>query len=223
MLRWVLAMWFSSLVSFIVSRLVFHLLFHLLSLLSALFVLSCLFPPFVLSCLFSLPSSCLLSSPSIRLVFSLSLSSFSVFVCCCGCVLLVLCLVSCLLCVVRCVVCCCVTRSKRPPCVDSKRPRVCRHHAHMLKHMCAWCRHARRRFGRTHGVHGWGEGVVVILVFFIGKTSDFLNMLSSTLTQCQVHASSPIFCLPRLVHVVITCSRDEPKFPQDLSHFQVWE
>ena len=24
-------------------------------------------------------------------------------------------------------------------------------HAHMLKHMCAWCRYTRRRFERTHG------------------------------------------------------------------------
>ena len=37
------------------------------------------------------------------------------------------------------------------PCVHSKRPRVSRHHAHMLKHMCAWCRCTRGRFGRTHG------------------------------------------------------------------------
>ena len=41
--------------------------------------------------------------------------------------------------------------SKRFPCVDSKRPRVYRHHAHMLKHMCAWCRHTRGRFECTHG------------------------------------------------------------------------
>ena len=38
-----------------------------------------------------------------------------------------------------------------PPCVDSKRPRVYGHHAHMLKHMYAWCRHTRRRFECTHG------------------------------------------------------------------------
>ena len=41
--------------------------------------------------------------------------------------------------------------SKTPPCVDSKRPRVCRHHAHMLKSMCACCRHTRGRFECTHG------------------------------------------------------------------------
>ena len=45
------------------------------------------------------------------------------------------------------------------PCVHSTRPRVYvqniavyagRHHAHMLKHVCAWCRHTRTRFERTH-------------------------------------------------------------------------
>ena len=29
--------------------------------------------------------------------------------------------------------------------------RVYRHHAHMLKHMCAWCRHTQGRFECTHG------------------------------------------------------------------------
>ena len=40
---------------------------------------------------------------------------------------------------------------KTSPCVDSKCPRAYRHHAHMLKHMCAWCRYARGRFECTHG------------------------------------------------------------------------
>ena len=40
---------------------------------------------------------------------------------------------------------------KTSPCVDSKRLRVCCHHAHMLKHMYAWCRHTRGRFECTHG------------------------------------------------------------------------
>ena len=39
---------------------------------------------------------------------------------------------------------------KTSPCVRFKRPRVYRHHAHMLKHMCA-CWHTRGRFERTHG------------------------------------------------------------------------
>ena len=40
---------------------------------------------------------------------------------------------------------------KTPPCLYSERSRVCLHHAHMLKHMCAWCWHTRRRFESTHG------------------------------------------------------------------------
>ena len=39
-----------------------------------------------------------------------------------------------------------------PPCVDSKRARVYRHHAHMFQHMWAWCRYTRGRFEWTHGV-----------------------------------------------------------------------
>ena len=44
-----------------------------------------------------------------------------------------------------------VCPSQKPPCVDSKRPRVYRHHAHMCYHMCAWCRYTRGRFEPTHG------------------------------------------------------------------------
>ena len=44
-----------------------------------------------------------------------------------------------------------VCPSQKPPCVDSKRPRVYRHHAHMCYHMCAWCRYTRGRFESTHG------------------------------------------------------------------------
>ena len=39
------------------------------------------------------------------------------------------------------------------PCVHLKRPRVCRHHAHMCFNMCACCRYTRGRFGRTHTPH----------------------------------------------------------------------
>ena len=38
---------------------------------------------------------------------------------------------------------------KTPPCVRSKCPRVCRHHAHVLKHMCSCCRHSRGRCEST--------------------------------------------------------------------------
>ena len=40
---------------------------------------------------------------------------------------------------------------KTSPCVRSKRPHVYRHHAHMLKHMCAWCPYTRGRFECTPG------------------------------------------------------------------------
>ena len=56
------------------------------------------------------------------------------------------------LCCVVCVVWC-VARlgtQKKPSCVDSKRPRVYRHHAHMCYHMCAWFRYTRGRFESTH-------------------------------------------------------------------------
>ena len=43
------------------------------------------------------------------------------------------------------------TRLSLSPCVDSKRHRVCRHHARMCYHMRAWCRHTRGRFESTHG------------------------------------------------------------------------
>ena len=43
-----------------------------------------------------------------------------------------------------------VSPDKMPPCVRSKRPRVYRHHAHMLKHMCAWCRCTRGAFWTCH-------------------------------------------------------------------------
>ena len=60
-------------------------------------------------------------------------------------VALVLCLVCVsVLCVMLCVVWC--VRSKRLPCLDLKRLRVYRHHAHMCFNMCAWCRHTRGRF-----------------------------------------------------------------------------
>ena len=34
-------------------------------------------------------------------------------------------------------------RSKRPPCLDSKRPRVCMQHAHTYFNMCACCPYTR--------------------------------------------------------------------------------
>ena len=42
--------------------------------------------------------------------------------------------------------------SDTPPCVRSKRPRVHRHHVHMLFNICAWCRYTRGRFERTRAL-----------------------------------------------------------------------
>ena len=69
-----------------------------------------------------------------------------VFVCLCVCV----CVFVCAPCVLRCVWRL-GTQKKKPPCVDSKRPRVYRHHAHMCYHMRAWCRHTRGRSESKHG------------------------------------------------------------------------
>ena len=90
-----------------------------------------------------------------------------------------------------------LARRKNPPCVDSKRPRVYRHHGHMLKHMCAWCRNTRGRFERTHG------GVLKPHTGGRGSSSVLLTKIC-----------------PR---TVITCIRGSPKKLLDLSYFQVRE
>ena len=74
-----------------------------------------------------------------------------------------------------------------PPCVHSKRPRVCRHHAHMLKSMCACCWHTRGRFECTHGgvlnLHTGGEGSPPVPL--IKKSSR------RVLTWPEVHQRNP--------------------------------
>ena len=90
---------------------------------------------------FSSLSSCLFLS--LYFIFSSLSLSFSLSPSLSPCVVGV---VSCVVVCVRCGVWC-----ETSPCVHSKRPRVCRHHAHMLKHMCAWCQYTRGRFERTHG------------------------------------------------------------------------
>ena len=98
-----------------------------------------------MSCLVSLSLSLSLFL-SVSLSFCLSLSlCLSVSVWCCVLWCCVVCVLCCVLCCVVCVVWC-VARlgtQKKPPCVDSKRPRVYRHHAHMCYHMRAWCQCTR--------------------------------------------------------------------------------
>ena len=133
-------------------------------------VLSLLFSCLLLIFSFLLLFSLLLSpSPLFFFFFFFSLSSslFSLSFCflspCVGGVCVVV------WCGVVCAVWCgtlktpCVD-STTPPCVDSKRPRVCRQHAHMLKNMCACCRHTRGRIESTHGgvfesTHKWSSPV----------------------------------------------------------------
>ena len=96
-----------------------------------------------------------------------------VFVCLCVCVCVLVCVVCVfVVCVCVCVCLWCVVvfgvwcgTQKKPPCVDSKRPRVYRHHAHMCQNMRAWCRYTQGRFESTHGgffcvphEEGSGEG-----------------------------------------------------------------
>ena len=136
---------------------------------------SCFFSFIVSSSLFlsCLVFSCLVLSLFLCLSLSLSVSVFFLCLSLCFCLSLSLCLsVSVWCCVLWCCVVCvvwCVARlgtQKKPPCVDAKRPRVYRHHAHMCYHMCAWCRYTRGRFASTHGslffgrTHG-GQGVIV--------------------------------------------------------------
>ena len=144
---------FISDLLFFFSCLFSSLLFHLL--VSSLLLSRLLFSCLVLSCLFL---SCLVSL-SLSLSVSLCFCLFSLSLSLCFCLSLSLCLsVSVWCCVLWCCVVCvvwCVARlgtQKKPPCVDAKRPRVYRHHAHMCYHM-----YTRRFFGRTHG----GQGVIV--------------------------------------------------------------
>ena len=107
----------------------------------------------------------------LHLIFRL-LFSLSVFFLCLPCDVVCVVACGCVVCVVWCVVlcgvvwcvcgvcgvCCAAWHAEKPPCVDSKRlcvdskrPRVCWQHAHMLDNMCACCQHTRGRFESTYG------------------------------------------------------------------------
>ena len=83
------------------------------------------------------------------------LSEKSLFLSCLGpaCCVFSVRVCACFLCVCVCVSVCVtpVCRFKTPPCVPTKRPCVCRHHAHTCFNMCAWCQYTRGRLKRTHG------------------------------------------------------------------------
>ena len=161
---------FSSLIfsssSLVFSRLLFSFLFFSFLFFSFLFFSFLFFSFLFFSCLVL---SCLVYlslSLSVSLCFCLSVSlSLSpcggVWCLCCVVCCVVWCGVCCVLCVLVCVVCVCLWcvvvfgvwcgTQKKPPCVESKRPRVYQHHAHMCQNMRAWCRYTQGRFDSTHG------------------------------------------------------------------------
>ena len=82
-------------------------------------------------------------------LFSLFLCPLSLSLSVCLRVLVFVFCVECVVCVVWCVAR--LGTQKKPPCADSKRPCVHRHHAHMCYHMRAWCPYTRGRIESTHG------------------------------------------------------------------------
>ena len=90
---------------------------------------------------------------------------------------------------------------KKPPCVDSKRPRVYRHHARMCQNMRAWCWYTQGRLESTHGG------------FLDGHTGR---------GEGRGRACHRQFCLPRLVHVELSLAREvHRKKPLDVTNFKV--
>ena len=175
----------------------FHLPFRLLFSLSFSFVLSSLSPSLSLSSSLSVSSFSSLSLSIFLCLLSLSPSGVVVVLllwCGVSCCVVLCCVVLCcvvLCCVVLCcVVLCCVVLCFGVRCgvwcvvcVRPKRHLLYRHHAHMLKHMCGWCRYTRGRVEWKHGREGREgvrverRGIVISLVFFIGKTSECLTCL----------------------------------------------
>ena len=194
----------------------FFSLFFILSLLLSFFfslvfsyrsslLLSCL-SSFIFSCLLVLSRlllSCIVLSsfvfsslcPSLCLCLCFSPCGVVVVLLCCGVCGVVWRVVWCVMCgTVKTPVC----RLKTCPCISSTRPCVHRHHAHMLKHMCAWFRYTRWRFERTHG-----------LVFF-GHTAGRVKVIVSSAYQICPHR-------------VITWPRSSPKVTTGSDKFTVWK
>ena len=135
-------------------------------------------------------------------------------------------------------------------CVRSKRPRVCRDHAHTCFDMCAWCRYTRGRFERTHGdvLNGHTRRRRQ------RHTTTHNNTTPHNTTQPTQHNQPTQHILPtqhnrhntaqhntpphtthntqhtrhntthnnkNCPHRVITCFRGSPKLALDLTHFQI--
>ena len=184
-----------------------------------------------MSFIFSSLSSCLLCLIlSLSLSLSLPLSPQSL--CICLRVLLwwwwlLRCAVVCaVLWCVRCRVWC-VTRGKTPCvhskrlCVHSKRLRVYGHHAHMLKHMCPWCGHARARFEWTHGEEGRRGGGRCQPRVFIGKTCDFLTFVEHLNRMLVSSLIANLLLTKNGPRRVINCPRGSPKETKESYTFKV--
>ena len=141
-------------------------------------------------------------SVSVFFLFSLPLSSL----CLCLRVLLWLCVVGVVCCVLFALSCVAVWCVCVPVCAFYTSPCMPAPRAHVETHLRVVPAYTETFWTDTRSAWVRGGSCRQPRVFH-RKNQCFLNMFSSTLTQCQIHASSPIFCLPRLVHVVITCSR----------------
>ena len=63
--------------------------------------------------------------------------------------------------------------------------RSCHHHAHMFQHMCAWCRHTRGRFERTHG--GVFEAKYGFFPRFVQRAATHTNTHTKHTTTTKQH------------------------------------
>ena len=77
-------------------------------------------------------------------------------------------------------------------CARSKRHRVCRQQAHMLEHMCACCRHTRRRFERTQGV----EHTVFFSVYTTHTHTHTTTTTTATTTHTTDHTTDTTCAFP---------------------------
>ena len=111
-------------------------------------------------------------------------------------------------------------------CVRPKRHHVYRHHAHMLKHMCAWCRYTRRRVEWTHGREGRGgseggeEGNRHQPRVFNRKTSECLTCLEHLNRMLGSSLIANFLLAMNGPHRFITCFRSSPKVTLNLTHLK---
>ena len=106
-------------------------------------------------------------------------------------------------------VCGAAWHAANPPCEGSKRIRVYRQHAHVLKHMCACCLYIRKRFERTHG--GVFEPPYAAYLSLSSRLSlSLLSFLSfSRPFSLPSFSSFVLFSLPALVVSLFSLSNND--------------